>query len=44
MGNRQHSQQKTDENDSFPEELSLSRLSGRPAFVKVMSGEACTIW
>ena len=38
MGNRQDSQQKSGENDSFPEEWSLSRLSGRPASVKVRSG------
>ena len=50
MGNRQDSQQKSGENDSFPEELSLSRLSGRPTIWRyylvrpVLSGEACTVW
>ena len=50
MGNRQDSQQKSGENDSFPEELSLSRLSGRPTIWRydlvrpVLSGEAGTIW
>ena len=50
MGNRRDSQQKSGENDSFPEELSLSRLSGRPTISRydlvrpVLSGEARPIF
>ena len=41
MGNRQDSQQKNGENNSFPAEFFLSRLSGRPTMIVIIIMGIC---